>query len=78
MFSPDDKLVVTGVSVKKNEGKGKLLFLDRESLETLTQLEVSDMVRFSNIFFPFYLNISLLFHNYIPILLQIYSKYELY
>lgn len=42
LFSPDDKLVVTGVSVKKNEGKGKLFFLDRESLEIQTELEVSD------------------------------------
>lgn len=42
LFSPDDQLIVTGVSVKKNEGKGKLLFLDRESLDIMTQLEVSD------------------------------------
>lgn len=42
LFSPDDKLVLTGISIKKNEGKGKLLFMDRESLETLTELEVSD------------------------------------
>ncbi|KAL4237104.1 WD repeat-containing protein 70 [Mactra antiquata] len=42
LFSPDDRLVVTGVSVKKSEGKGQLLFMDRESLEILTQLDVSD------------------------------------
>ena len=44
LFSPDDRLVVTGVSVKKNLGKGKLLFMDRETLDTLTELEVSDTV----------------------------------
>ncbi|XP_052777137.1 WD repeat-containing protein 70-like [Mya arenaria] len=43
LFSPDDRLVLTGLSVKKNEGKGKLLFMDRESLGTLTELEVSDL-----------------------------------
>lgn len=48
LFSPDDRLVVTGISVKKNEGKGKLLFMDRESLEILTELEVSDSVRTKN------------------------------
>ena len=46
VFSPDDRLVVTGVSVKKNQGKGKLLFMDRETLDTLTELEVSDTVSF--------------------------------
>ena len=30
--------------MKKNEGKGKLLFMERESLETLTELEVADSV----------------------------------
>ena len=44
LFSPDDRLVVTGVSVKKNQGKGKLLFMDRETLDTVTELEVSDTV----------------------------------
>jgi hypothetical protein len=60
LFSPDDQLIVTGVSVKKNEGKGKLLFLDRESLDIMTQLEVSDTV--SCIFFTCllaYFNVSL-------------------
>lgn len=44
MFSPDDRLVVTGLSVRKTDGKGKLLFMDRDTLDTLTELEVSDTV----------------------------------
>ncbi|KAH3695028.1 WD repeat-containing protein 70-like [Dreissena polymorpha] len=43
LFSPDDKLVVTGISVKKSESKGRLVFMERESLDTITELEVSDM-----------------------------------
>ncbi|KAJ8306239.1 hypothetical protein KUTeg_016784 [Tegillarca granosa] len=42
LFSPDDQLVVTGISVKKNEGKGKLLFMDRESLASVREMEISD------------------------------------
>ena len=42
--------MVTGVSVKKNQGKGKLLFMDRETLDTLTELEVSDTVSFFSVF----------------------------
>ncbi|KAL5015983.1 hypothetical protein ScPMuIL_005572 [Solemya velum] len=42
LFSPDDRLLVTGLSVKKGEGKGKLLFFDRESLEKVSEMEISD------------------------------------
>ena len=44
-FSPDDKLVVTGISVRKDEGKGKILFMDRETLDTVYQIEGSSSVR---------------------------------
>lgn len=41
-FSPDDKLVITGLSVRKGEGAGKLLFMDRQTLKTMSELEVSE------------------------------------
>ena len=41
MFSPDDRLVVTGVSVRKGQGVGKLVFFDRDSLERVMELDVS-------------------------------------
>ncbi|XP_076075881.1 WD repeat-containing protein 70-like [Mytilus galloprovincialis] len=40
IFSPDDRMVVTGLSIKK--GKGKLLFMDRQTLDTVTEIEISD------------------------------------
>ncbi|KAK7898645.1 hypothetical protein WMY93_019498 [Mugilogobius chulae] len=36
-FSPDDKLLVTGTSVKKDEGNGKLVFFDRNTFEKFTR-----------------------------------------
>ncbi|KAI2660185.1 WD repeat-containing protein 70 [Labeo rohita] len=41
-FSPDDKLLLTGTSVKKDEGNGKLLFFERESLQKVYEIEVAD------------------------------------
>ncbi|CAL8321796.1 unnamed protein product [Lota lota] len=41
-FSPDDKLVVTGTSVKKNEGNGKLVFFDRASFQKVYEVEVTN------------------------------------
>ncbi|CAJ0761970.1 6948_t:CDS:10 [Entrophospora sp. SA101] len=38
IFSPDEKLIITGVAVKKNEGYGKLVMMDRESLEIIHSL----------------------------------------
>ncbi|CAG2190899.1 Gastrulation defective protein 1 homolog,WD repeat-containing protein 70 [Mytilus edulis] len=42
IFSPDDRMVVTGLSIKKGQGKGKLLFMDRQTLDTVTEIEISD------------------------------------
>lgn len=42
IFSPDDRMVVTGLSVRKGQGKGKLLFMDRQTLDTVTEMEISD------------------------------------
>ena len=39
-------MVVTGLSVKKGQGKGKLLFMDRQTLDTVTEMEISDTVSF--------------------------------
>ncbi|XP_060097013.1 WD repeat-containing protein 70-like [Heteronotia binoei] len=41
-FSPDDKLLVTGTSVKKGGGHGKLLFFERETLKEVHEIDVTD------------------------------------
>uniref|UniRef100_A0A146WBI5 WD repeat-containing protein 70 n=1 Tax=Fundulus heteroclitus TaxID=8078 RepID=A0A146WBI5_FUNHE len=41
-FSPDDRLVVTGTSVKKEEGNGKLVFFDRASFQKVYEVEVTN------------------------------------
>ncbi|XP_064163603.1 WD repeat-containing protein 70 [Anguilla rostrata] len=41
-FSPDDRLLVTGTSVKKGEGNGKLAFFDRASFQKVYEIEVTD------------------------------------
>ncbi|XP_056444758.1 WD repeat-containing protein 70 [Gadus chalcogrammus] len=41
-FSPDDKLVLTGTSVKKNEGNGKLVFFDRATFQKVYEVEVTN------------------------------------
>lgn len=49
-FSPDDKLLVTGTSVRKDEGNGKLLFFERQSLQKVYEIEVADTVGYTVIF----------------------------
>lgn len=44
VFSPDDKLIVTGISLRKTETEGKLVFLDRENLEIVQEMHVSESV----------------------------------
>ncbi|KAM6987183.1 WD repeat-containing protein 70 [Aplochiton taeniatus] len=41
-FSPDDKLLVTGTSVKKEEGSGKLVFFDRASFQRVYEINVTN------------------------------------
>ncbi|XP_064384798.1 WD repeat-containing protein 70-like isoform X2 [Halichondria panicea] len=41
VFSPNEQVIMTGTSVKKGQGKGKLMFFDRE-LNEVYQLAVSD------------------------------------
>ncbi|XP_068754209.1 WD repeat-containing protein 70-like [Montipora capricornis] len=42
LFSPDDKLVVTGTSVKKGQGSGSLVFLETTSFQKLYEFDVID------------------------------------
>lgn len=42
-FSPNDKMVITGVSEdKKGIGTGKLMFFERETLKTVTHIEIPE------------------------------------
>ncbi|XP_063817253.1 WD repeat-containing protein 70 [Pseudophryne corroboree] len=41
-FSPDDKLLITGTSVKKGEGSGKLLFFDMVDFKKIYEIPVTD------------------------------------
>ncbi|KAG8456694.1 hypothetical protein GDO86_002469 [Hymenochirus boettgeri] len=41
-FSPDDKLLVTGTSVKKGGGDGKLLFFDVATFQKVYEIQVTD------------------------------------
>lgn len=43
-FSPDDKLLVTGTSVRKGEGNGKLVFFDRGTFQKVYEIEVTNAV----------------------------------
>lgn len=40
LFSPDDKMMITGTSVKKGQGCGSLVFLERDSLRKLYEFDV--------------------------------------
>ncbi|GIY35820.1 WD repeat-containing protein 70 [Caerostris darwini] len=46
-FSPDDSYIFTGVSLRKNESMGKLVFFDKNTFQTVYELEVdnSDVIR---------------------------------
>ncbi|XDV54871.1 hypothetical protein PO909_023068 [Leuciscus waleckii] len=46
-FSPDDKLLLTGTSVRKDEGNGKLVFFERQSLQKVYEIEVADTVGYT-------------------------------
>ncbi|KAG9488427.1 hypothetical protein GDO78_007955 [Eleutherodactylus coqui] len=41
-FSPDDKLLVTGISIKKGEGNGKLVFYDMVDFKKVYEIAVTD------------------------------------
>ncbi|KAG0043881.1 hypothetical protein BGZ83_010937 [Gryganskiella cystojenkinii] len=41
IFSPDERLILTGTGVKKNEGYGKIMMLNSENLEVVRTVSVS-------------------------------------
>ncbi|KAG0319754.1 hypothetical protein BGZ99_004946 [Dissophora globulifera] len=41
IFSPDERLILTGTGVKKNEGYGKILMMNSENLEIVRTVSVS-------------------------------------
>ncbi|TPX60548.1 hypothetical protein PhCBS80983_g01703 [Powellomyces hirtus] len=41
VFSPNDRYILTGTSVKKDQGSGKLCIFDRDNLAPVTQIEVA-------------------------------------
>ena len=40
IFSPDDQLIITGTSVERGEGFGKMVFMDRTNLERVDEIPV--------------------------------------
>ncbi len=42
VFSPDDKMLVTCTSVKKGAGEGKLVFLERETFDRVSEISCGD------------------------------------
>lgn len=43
-FSPDDKLVVTGTSVQRGCGSGKLVFFERRTFQRVSEMDITDAV----------------------------------
>jgi hypothetical protein len=41
IFSPDERLILTGTGVKKNEGYGKIIMMNSENLEVVRTVSVS-------------------------------------
>ncbi|CAG8561842.1 15172_t:CDS:10 [Funneliformis caledonium] len=41
IFSPDERMIITGTAVKKGEGYGKLVIMDRESLDVVRTISIS-------------------------------------
>lgn len=41
-FSPDDKLIVTGTSVQRGCGSGKLVFLERRTFQRVYEIHITD------------------------------------
>lgn len=44
LFSPDDQLIVTGISLDRGDTEGKLVFLHRNNLQKASELVVSKSV----------------------------------
>ncbi|CAG8770728.1 13583_t:CDS:10, partial [Dentiscutata erythropus] len=41
IFSPDERMIITGTATKKGEGYGKLVMMDRESLEIVRTMSIT-------------------------------------
>ena len=44
MFSPNDKLIITGTSTNPKEEQGKLVVFERDTLKKMHEIEVVDSV----------------------------------
>lgn len=44
MFSPNDKLIITGTSTKSTEDSGKLVVFERENLKKLHEITIAESV----------------------------------
>ncbi|XP_078487808.1 WD repeat-containing protein 70 [Ciona intestinalis] len=51
-FSPNEKLLMTGTSVKRDAGRGKIVFMDRTDLEIVNEIEVSDSSAIRSLWHP--------------------------
>ena len=51
MFSPNDKLLITGTSTRSNDDSGKLVVFERESLKKLHEIVIGESVSDFNIRF---------------------------
>lgn len=52
VFSPNDKYIVTGTSTKSDDDTGKLIIFDRDSLEKLHEIKVSDSSAIRTLWHP--------------------------
>lgn len=52
VFSPNDKYIVTGTSTKSDNDTGKLIIFDRDSLEKLNEIKVSDSSAIRTLWHP--------------------------
>ena len=41
-FSPDDRMIITGTSMGKNEKAGRLIFFNRDTFEKVTDIEIEN------------------------------------
>ena len=44
MFSPNDRIIVTGTSLNKGEEFGKLVFFESDTFKIATEIEVTNAV----------------------------------
>ncbi|XP_015904057.1 WD repeat-containing protein 70 [Parasteatoda tepidariorum] len=51
-FSPNDNYILTGISLRKHENVGKLVFVDRNTFKTAYELEVGDSDVIRSIWHP--------------------------